>query len=143
MTLAAQETVLALFGAFAARDAEAAIAVAHPEIELWAQPTGEQIGRREPYRGHDGLREYFADVDRAWESFEVDPGDFRVAGGGVIAFGSAMGVAHGESEARRVGVIWVFRLRDGLIAFCRAARTAEEATRLAAGGTPSDHQETP
>jgi hypothetical protein len=28
-------------------------------------------------------------------------------------------------------VIWVFRLRDGLIVFCRVARTAAEATQLA------------
>jgi ketosteroid isomerase-like protein len=100
VTTPAQETVLRLFDAFAARDVDAALALAHPGIELWGQPTGEQIGRTEPYRGHDGVREDFADAGRAWERLEVDPGDFRVA------------------------------------------RTAAEATRMAAGGAPDDDQET-
>ena len=129
----AQATVLRLFDAFAARDADAALAVLHPDVELWAQPTAERVQRPAPYRGHDGFREYLADVDRAWESFRVEPGDFRVAGGGVIAFGHAEGRARGADAAVRLPVIWVFRLRDGLVAFCRVARTAAEATEMAAG----------
>ncbi len=129
---AARETVLDLFAAFAARDAEAAERVLHPEVELWAQPTGELSGRREPYHGHEGFRRYLADVDRVWEEFEVEPADFRVAGAGVICFGHATGRPRGAAEARRTPVIWVFRLRDGLITFCRVARTAAEATLMAA-----------
>jgi len=128
---AAQETVLELFAAFAARDAEAALAVLHPDLEFYPQPTGELAGRERPYRGHDGFRRYLADVDRVWEEFEVAPADFRVAGAGVICFGHAAGRPRGSGEWRRVPVIWVFRVRDGLVVFCRVARTAAEATVLA------------
>ena len=55
------EVVKATFAAFAARDLEAVLALAAPDIEFTAV-TGEQAGRTEPYRGHDGMREYFRDV---------------------------------------------------------------------------------
>jgi ketosteroid isomerase-like protein len=129
---AAQETVLALFAAFADRDAEAAEAVLHPALEFYPQPTGELAHRREPYRGHAGFRRYLADVERVWEEFSVEPTDVRAAGAGVICFGHATGRPRGEAELRRVPVIWVFRLRDGLVVFCRVARTASEASALAA-----------
>lgn len=128
---AAQDTVLELFRAFAARDPDAATAVLHPDLEFWAQPTGELAGRREPYRGHEGFRRYLADVDRVWEEFAVAPSDFRAAGPGVICFGHATGRPRGSAEELRVPVIWVFRLRQGRIVFCRVARTAAEATELA------------
>ncbi len=121
-----------LCAAFAARDAEAAEAVLHPDLEFYAQPTGELARRREPYRGHAGFRRYLDDVERVWEEFSVAPSDFRVAGAGVICFGHATGRPRGAAEVRRVPVIWVFRLRDGLVVFCRVARTAAEATELAA-----------
>jgi ketosteroid isomerase-like protein len=129
---AARQTVFDLFAAFAARDPQAADAVLHPDVELWAQPTGELAGRSEPYRGHEGFRDYLADVERVWASFEVSPDDVRVAGAGVICFGHAEGRPRGTAEVRRTPVIWVFRLRDARIVFCRVARTAAEATSLAA-----------
>jgi len=131
---AAQRTVLELFAAFAARDVEAAEAVLHPDLEFWAQPTAELAQRREPYRGHEGFRRYLADVERVWEEFSVEPTDFRAAGTGVICFGHATGRPRGSDEVRRLPVIWVFRLRAGRVAFCRVARTAAEATLIAAGG---------
>ena len=127
-----EQTVRDLFAAFAARDADAAVALLHPDVEVWAQPTAELIRRSERYRGHGGFREYLADVDRVWEAFRVEPHDFRVAAGGVICFGVAEGRARGSETAWRLPVIWVFRLRDGLVAYCRVARTAAEATELVA-----------
>jgi len=127
----AEQTVRALFAAFNAREHEATLALVHPDLEFWPQPTAERLGREEPYRGREGFREYLVDVDRAWERFAVEPDDFRVAGTGVIAFGHADAVPRGGEAARRLPVIWVFRLRDGLVASCRVARTAAEATDLA------------
>ena len=121
-----------LFAAFAARDADAALALLHPEVELWAQPTAELTRRAERYRGHDGFRLYLRDVDRVWESFDVEQHDFRVAAGGVVCFGAAEGRARGSDVVQRLPVIWVFRLRDGLVAYCRVARTAAEASQLVA-----------
>ena len=131
----AEQTVRDLFAAFSARDAEAALALVHPDVEFWAEPTADLAGRAEPYRGRDGFRAYLADVERVWDEFAVDPQDFRVAGTGVIAFGVAEGRPKdaGHDERQRIPVIWVFRLADGLVVFCRVARTAAEAAALAAG----------
>ena len=130
----AEQTVRDLFAAFNARDDEATVAFAHPDLEFWPQPTAEAIGRTEPYLGVDGFREYLADVDRAWEHFVIEPDDFRAAGNGVIVFGNAVARPRGGDVTQRLPAIWVFRLRDGLVVSCRIARTAAEATELAATG---------
>src|SRR4051812_33173012 len=60
------EVVKATFAAFAARDVEAVLALSSPDIEFTAV-TGEHAGRTDPYRGHDGMRQYFRDVVSVWE----------------------------------------------------------------------------
>ena len=53
----------------------------------------------------------------------------------MIDFGQAEGLPRGaeDGEVQCLPVIWVFRLEVGLVAFCRVARTAAEATALATG----------
>ena len=140
---AEEQTVRDLFAAFAARDPEAAVALLHPEVELWAQPTAELTRRAERYRGHDGFRVYLRDVGRVWEEFRVERHDFRVAGGGVVCCGAAEGRARGSDVVTRLPVIWVFRLRDGLVAYCRVARTAAEASQLVGEGLTPNESRTP
>lgn len=129
--MSSEETVRALFAAFAARDADAALALLDPSCEFAATGTGARAGVTEPYRGHDGLRQYFADTERLWERLEVHPQDFRSAGTGVICFGVVEGHARGEPEPIRLPVIWVFRLRAGRVLSGRVAETAAEAADLA------------
>ena len=117
------EIVRRLFDAFARRDIDAALALSAPDVELWPQGTAEQLGRDAAYRGHEGVREYFADVARAWESLAVEPGDLRVAAGGVVAFGTARGRTLTGVEVV-TPVIWVFQLRDGLVVSGRITSTA-------------------
>jgi ketosteroid isomerase-like protein len=131
----AEATVRALFAAFADRDAERALALVDPAFEFWPQGTAELTGREEAYRGHDGLRRYFSDVERVWDELRVDPHDLRVAGDGVVAFGTIEGRAGGQ-EVRRP-VIWVFKLRDERLLYARAVATAAEALAIArTAGTP-------
>ena len=125
--------VRGLFAAFAARDAEAAVRLSHPGVSLYAEPTARLADRQEPYRGHDGIRRYFADVEQVWASFEVSPADWRVAGTGVICFGTAEGRPRDGEPTGPMPLFWVFQLRDELIVSCRVAHTASEATRLARG----------
>ena len=134
---AAERTVRDLFDAFAARDGDASVSVLHPEVEFWAQPTGELAEHPEPYRGHAGYRAYLADVERVWDRLAVDPSDFRVAGSGVIAFGTIDGVTRAGEALAGQAVIWVFRLRDGLIAYGRVAKSPAEARELAGGAEPA------
>jgi ketosteroid isomerase-like protein len=115
-----------LFRAFATRDIDAALAVAHPGLEFWPQGTAEGVGREEPYRGHEGLRAYFADVARAWTELVVEPGDLRAVAGAVVAFGSARGTRQDGTHVE-LPVIWTFKVRDRLVLSGRVVATAAEA----------------
>jgi ketosteroid isomerase-like protein len=108
------ETVKAMYAAFNRRDLEGALAFLHPDVEFRPVGTSALTGR-DVYRGHAGVREYFADVARVWpQGLAVAPNDFRAVAGSVVAFGGVRGdTGDGDLEDE---VVWVWRLRDGLIA---------------------------
>jgi ketosteroid isomerase-like protein len=126
-----EEVVRALYDAFARRDLEAALALTDPDLEFWPQGTAQRASRTEPYRGHDGLRQYFADVAAHWEELRVEPGELRVAGNGVVAFGTAVGRHVGAAEEVSQPVIWLWKLREGRVLHGRVVDTAAEALAAA------------
>ena len=65
---------------------EAVLALSAPDIEFTAV-TGEHAGRTEPYRGHDGMRQYFRDVASLWEELRLSPREFRVSGDPILVTG--------------------------------------------------------
>ena len=67
------DVVRAIYAAFNARDIEAALAYIAPDCELDLRGTAARIGRTEPYRGPDGLRQYFADVAATGRSSRSTP----------------------------------------------------------------------
>lgn len=123
----AAQIVEALFEAFAARDLDAALALCSEDFEFWPQGTAERAGRSEPYRGREGMREYFVDVTRTWDELVVQPGELRVAGGGVVAFGTARGRPAGQGQELEIPVIWVFKVDDGRVVSGRVVATVAEA----------------
>lgn len=123
------EVVRELFAAFARRDADAAARWIAPDADFWPQGTGERVPRESPYRGPEGIRDYFADVERVWDELEIETGHLRVVTGAVVAFGTARGVTGGQRV--EAPVVWMFRLADGLVVHGRATRTGEEAEWLA------------
>lgn len=130
-----EQVVREVFAAFARRDLPAVLASCAADVEFWPEGTGERSGRSraEPYRGHAGMADYLADVEAVWERLEVEPRDLRVAGAGVIAFGHASGRTRDGHDVD-VPVIWVLKLRDGLLRFGRAVRTEAQAEAVAASG---------
>ncbi len=56
------EVVQAAYDAFKRQDAEALIALSHPDIEFG----GSAAAPDNLYRGHDGIRKYMADIDGAF-----------------------------------------------------------------------------
>lgn len=105
------DVVRAIYAAFAARDLEGALAFVDPECEIHMDGTARAIGRSDPYRGHAGLREYFADVERVWHELELHATDFRVIPGSVIVMGYVTGRSD-EAEVRRTAV-WTWKVRNG------------------------------
>ena len=104
--------VRAIYDAFERRDVEAALAYIAPDIEWLPAGTAELTGRTEPYRGHDGVRQYVAEVDEAWDDLRLFADDIRVAGPGVVVFGHVEGRTRGQDV--RVRALWTWRVVDGL-----------------------------
>ena len=111
--------VRAILAAFARRDIDAALALMSADCELHLEGTARLVGRSEPYRGHDGMREYFADVRRAWDELSLHAEDFRVIPGSVIVMGHVTGVRDGEPVRRNA--VWTWKLRNGKAAHIRAS----------------------
>lgn len=114
------------FEAFARRDLDTLIQLCHRDIVVRPhQNTSERTGRQAPYRGHEGLRAYVGDIATVWKSLELTPTAFRPANQSVIVFGRAD--ASSETETTTVDVLWVWRLRDGLIASVEVFQTPRQA----------------
>ncbi len=118
------EVVKAMFAAFADRDLDGVLAIADPEIEF-AAVTGEQAGRKEPYRGHDGMRQYFRDVAAVWEELRLTPREFRVVGDLVLVTGKVSARSRSRTITGSTG--WVFRVRDGKVDYAHAYASAADA----------------
>ena len=112
------DTVRAIYAAFARRDLEGALAHVAEDVVFEPSGTARLTGRTEPYRGHDGMREYFADAGRVWEELTLHAEDVRAARDSVVVFGHAEGRVDGETVRRRV--VWTWRLRDGRAVWMRA-----------------------
>jgi PAS domain S-box-containing protein len=120
------EQVRSFLDVFASRDVDLALTWAHPEIEIRMFGTSEQTGQREPYRGHEGVRAYFADVAAVWETLELEPITFRQVDDAVIVFGNAH--ARSATSEVREAALWVWKFRDGLISSVQTFRSPGTAT---------------
>ena len=104
--------VRAIYDAFARRDVEAALAYVGPDIEWLPSGTASLTGRVEPYRGHAGVRQYFAEVSEVWEDLRLYADDIRVAGISVVVFGHVEGRVRGHEVTTRA--LWTWQIRDGV-----------------------------
>lgn len=108
------EVVRSAFEAFAARDLEAMLAHCRPDIVMRPSVTARFVDRREPYRGHDGIRAYVCDVAQTWDRFELTMLSFRETPDSVIGFG--------RTDARRgdekflADIVLIARVEDGMLA---------------------------
>ncbi len=105
-------------------DCDAAVSLCHPEVEFYSVLG---ISGR-AYLGHDGIRQYFDDVESAWKEWRVEVerveegADGRVA---IVMTMHASGKGSGASLAERTGHIWT--LRDGKLARNEPYRRPEQA----------------
>jgi uncharacterized protein len=118
------EVVEAVFAAFAARDLETVLALAHPDIEFTAV-TGEHAGRTEPYRGHAGMRQYFRDVATVWEELRLTPREFRPSGDLILVTGKVSARSRGRSVTGSTG--WIWQVRDGKVVYGKVYASATDA----------------
>lgn len=121
------KVVRAMYKAFAVRDVEGVIRHIDPECEFYPAGTALLTGRADPYRGHDGIRAYFADVAAGWEELTIEPTNFRAVADSVVVVGRVRGrSATAEADTE---VTWAWTLRDGRVVDGRVFPTSGEAVR--------------
>ncbi len=115
-----------MFAAFAERDLERVLDLVDPEFEF-TTVTSDYAGRTEPYRGHEGIRQYFRDVALVWDDLRLSPSKFREVGDSILVTGRVSA----RSPARIVegSTGWVFRVRDGRVVYGRVYASAADAER--------------
>jgi ketosteroid isomerase-like protein len=123
--------VKAVFAAFAERDVERVLELIDPEVEFTPM-TNDFAGRTEPYRGHEGIREYFRDVSLVWDDLRLTPRHYRQVGDSVLVTGRV----NARSAARIVdgSTGWLWRVRDGRVVYGRVYPSAGEAEAAAEAG---------
>jgi ketosteroid isomerase-like protein len=118
------DVVKAVFAAFAARDLEGVLALSAPDIEFTAV-TGEHAGHTNPYRGHDGMRQYFRDVAAVWDELRLTPREFRAAGDLVLVTGKVSARSRARTITGSTG--WIWRVRDGQVVYGKVFASAADA----------------
>jgi PAS domain S-box-containing protein len=107
-------TVRASFAAFAGQDEVAVRRLFHPDALLRLFATPKRADRNGTYRGHAEIGEYLRQVREVWDDLRLTPTAIWQAGAAIIVFGRATARADGHTTTSEV--LWVYRLRDGLIA---------------------------
>jgi ketosteroid isomerase-like protein len=116
-----------LFAAFNRRHADGIVACCHEDMEFFAV-TAEQLGRTDPYVGHDGLRAYLDDVATIWEELLITPKEVEqreqslLVQGRVYLRSRALGI-------RDMPAAWIWDLRGERFARGRVFADPEEAVR--------------
>jgi ketosteroid isomerase-like protein len=85
----------------------------HPDFEVvppFAYPDSESS-----YRGADGLRRWFRQMDEIWSDFRTEPERLFDAGEQVVVFVRVSGAAKGSGHALAISTAHVLTLRDGRV----------------------------
>jgi ketosteroid isomerase-like protein len=125
------DVVQAVFAAFADRDFERLLELVDPELEFTAM-TSDLAGRAGPYRGHEGMRQYFRDVDAVWDDLRLTPREYRVVGDSVLVTGRVS--ARSASRIVDGSTGWIWRVRDGRVVYGRVYPSAQDAEAAAGAG---------
>lgn len=117
------------FVAYNLGDVEAVLETADPDIEFVPLRSLVVGGS---YRGHDGIRRFFEDLDEEWENFSIANEEFRDREDSVLLLGEFE--ARGKASGMQVHspVAWLFELSAGKVVRMRAYSNQEEALRALA-----------
>lgn len=107
--LAKEQLVADLFDAFSSRRLADVLSLLTDDV-VFVPMTAQITQAGEPYRGHDGMRRYIADVEAQWTELTLRPTQIKAAGNAVVALGLVSGRgAAGSFEG--APTTWMFKFR--------------------------------
>jgi ketosteroid isomerase-like protein len=122
------KTLKRVIEAYNRRDIEPLLEAADPEVEWY--PFTAQVEGDEAYHGHEGIRQWWANIDAAFEEFEATVGEVHDLDDTAVALGRLRArFRSGVSLDTEIG--WVVRFRNGLGVWGRAYQTHAEALEAA------------
>ena len=119
------QVVRELMAAFNGRDLERFLALTDPDVAFFAPQTASAVGRKTMYRGHEGIRQYFADVEKVWRHLQLIPHEFQAKDESVVVTGKVTGERGGEGLDSQAA--WGWKLRVGKATWARAYEGSKEA----------------
>lgn len=123
------EIVRRAFEAIGNRDIDALLRLYEPNAAFHPL-TGTQV-ETGGYRGHEGIRAYFEEVDTVWDQMLPHADDLGSHGDLVVVVGGCVVRGRESGAETDRAMAWVFRVRDGRIASHQAFSNAEEALSAA------------
>ena len=107
------EVVRGLFDAYRRQAIDAVVELAHPDIEVRPSIVGGPESN--VYRGRDGVRKFFADVEAAWADFRIEVDEFCDLGATVLVLGRSFARGEGSGIPVEAATGWVASVRDGKV----------------------------
>ena len=107
------DTLRAGFEAFNQRDYDRALQYADPEIEV--RPGIAGLDTRRHYHGHDGVRQFWNEINEAWETQTIEPQEMIEAPDGRVLAVERWQVRGRDGITLDYEVIDIYAFRDGLI----------------------------
>ena len=110
------------------RDIEAMLEIWHPEAEWY--PFTAQVEGDDAYHGHEGLRQWWANVDATFEELEASVEEIRDLGDAVLALGR-LRARFRSGVTLDTAIAWLTRYRDGLAVWGHAYQSHSDALEAA------------
>jgi ketosteroid isomerase-like protein len=109
------ELIRQAFARWNVGDHDWVLQIVDPEVEIRVASATAFFGRDEPFRGHDGYREWIANMEEAFERWEVEAEEFRETADTVVVLGrmTVRGRASGVGLEQETG--WVIEFSEGRV----------------------------
>jgi ketosteroid isomerase-like protein len=131
------ELVRRSFEAMSAWDVDALLRLYDPDVQ-YLPLTGTRV-ESGGYRGHAGVRAYFAEARELWEVLEPQGHSYRDVGDCVLVAGRCRVRGRASGAESHPECAWVVRVRDGMIVSHRTFATYDEALQAAGVEPVGDH----
>lgn len=128
------ETFRKGIGAWNREDLEAWLSYVHPEVE--ALPSAAKVEGRS-YRGHDGLRQFWDDIDVAFDELDSSFEEIHDLGDSVLGLGRLSGKSKQGFPVDLEYAMWL-RFREGLVVYFESWFDHEEGIEAAGGRASVD-----